>query len=127
MGISGLAETVLLVDDDPDVRALLSEVLRIGGFAILEAPDGTTALRIAETTLGPIELLVTDINMPGINGLELARRVQALRPSTGVMYMSGAPADVVAAWGLATGTVFLRKPFGADVFLDHIRDVMRRV
>jgi len=127
MGVSGMAETVLLVDDDPDVRALLSEVLRIGGFAILEAPDGTTALRIAETTLQSIEILVTDINMPGINGLELARRVQALRPGTGVVYMSGAPADVVAAWSLATGTVFLRKPFGADVFLDCVRDVMRRV
>ena len=126
-----MGETVLLVDDDPDVRALLSEVLRIGGFAILEAPDGTTALRIAETTLQSIEILVTDINMPGINGLELARRVQALRPGTGVVYMSGAPADVVAAWSLATGTVFLRKPFGADVFLDCVRDcvrdVMRRV
>lgn len=119
--------TVLLVDDNPDVRAILSEVLRIGGFAILEAADGTAALRIAETTLRPIEILVTDINMPGIDGLELARRVQALRPATGVVYMSGSPADVVAAWGLATGTVFLPKPFGPDVLLEGVRDAMRRV
>lgn len=116
-----MGETVLLVDDDPDVRAYVSEVLRIGGFAILEAADGTEALRIAETTRRPIEILVTDINMPGIDGLELARRVQALRPATGVVYMSGAPA------GLLIGTAFVRKPFGPDVLLERVRDVMRRV
>jgi DNA-binding response OmpR family regulator len=120
-------KTVLLVDDDPDVRAYVSEVLRIGGFAILEAADGTDALRIAEATPRPIEILVTDINMPGIDGLELGRRVQALRPATGVVYMSGAPADVVAAWGLLTGTVFVRKPFGPDILLERVRDAMRGV
>lgn len=87
-----MGETVLLVDDDSDVRAYVSEALRIGGFAI------------AETSLRPIEILVTDINMPGIDGLELARRVQTLRPATAVVCMSGAPADVVAAWGLLAGT-----------------------
>jgi CheY-like chemotaxis protein len=119
--------TVLVADDDPDVRAYASEVLQVGGFATLEAVDGLDALRIAETTRRPIEILVTDINMPGLDGLELARRVQALRPTTGVVYMSGAPPDVVAAWGQLTGTIFLRKPFGPDVLLEGVRDVMRRV
>jgi two-component system cell cycle sensor histidine kinase/response regulator CckA len=119
-----MGETVLLVEDDSDVRTLLSEVLSFGGFAVLEAADGTEALRIAETTLRTIETLVTDINMPGIDGLELARRVQVLRPAISVLYMSGAPPDVVAAWGLAPGTAFLPKPFDADVFLDRVRDVM---
>jgi two-component system, cell cycle sensor histidine kinase and response regulator CckA len=122
-----MGETVLLVDDDSGVRAYVSEVLGIGGFAVLEAADGVDALRIAETTLRPIEILVTDINMPGIDGLELARRVQALRPATGIVYMSGASADVVAAWGLLAGTVFLRKPFGPDVLLERVSDVIRRV
>jgi DNA-binding response OmpR family regulator len=119
------SETILLVDDDPDVRAYVREALGIAGFAILEAADGNEALRIAETTRRPIEMLVTDINMPGIDGLELARRVKALRPATGVLYMSGAPADVVAAWGTLTGTVFLRKPFGPGVLLERVRDAMR--
>jgi DNA-binding response OmpR family regulator len=121
------SETVLLVDDDPDVRTCVGEVLRIGGFGLLEAADGTEALRIAETTLRPIEILVTDVNMPGIDGLELARRVRALRPAIGIVYMSGAPADVVAAWDLLTETEFLPKPFGADVLLERVRDVMSRV
>lgn len=120
------SDTVLLVEDDPDVRTCVGEVLRIGGFAVLEAADGEEALRIEETTLRPIEILVTDINMPGINGLELARRVRALRPAIGVVYMSGAPADVVAAWDLLAGTVFLPKPFGGDVLVERVRDARRR-
>ena len=122
-----MRETVLLVDDDADVRAYVREVLKIGGFAVLEAVNGTDALKIVDTVLQPIEILVTDINMPGIDGLELARRVQALRPATGVVYMSGAPADALAARGLATGTVLLRKPFAPGVLLERVRDVMYRV
>jgi DNA-binding response OmpR family regulator len=122
-----MGETVLLVDDDSDVRTYVSEVLGIGGFAVLEAADGAEALRIAETTRRPIDMLVTDINMPGIDGLELARRVQALRPTISVVYMSGAPAAVVAALGLLAGTAFLRKPFGPDVLLERVRDLGRRV
>ncbi len=117
--------TILLVDDDPDVRAFMREALGIAGFTILEAADGNEALRIAETTRRPIEMLVTDINMPGIDGLELARRVQALRPDTGVLCMSGAAVDVVAAQGTLTGMVFLRKPFGPNVLLERVRDAMR--
>jgi two-component system, cell cycle sensor histidine kinase and response regulator CckA len=119
------SETVLLVDDDPDVRACVGELLMTGGFAILEAADGEKALRIAES-LRPFEILVTDINMPGIDGLELARRVRALRPAIGVLYMSGVPAHEVAAVDL-TGAVFLPKPFDADVLLERVRDVTRRV
>ena len=121
------SETVLLVDDDPSVRAYVSRALSIAGFTILEAVDGTDALQIAETAPGPIEILVTDINMPGIDGLELARRVQVLRPATGVVYMSGAPAHEVEAWSLLTGTVFLQKPFGPDVLVEHVRNALRRV
>ena len=119
-------ETVLVVDDDPGVRAYVGEALRIGGFAVLEAADGTAALEIAEANAGPIEILVTDVNMPGIDGLELARRVRALRPGTGVLYISGAPADVVATWGLAAGGVFLSKPFGPDALLDRVRGATTR-
>jgi DNA-binding response OmpR family regulator len=72
-------------------------------------------------------MLVTDINMPGIDGLELARRVQAVRPTIGVVYMSGGPAAAVAALGLLAGTAFLRKPFGPDVLLERVRDLVRRV
>jgi len=120
------SETVLLVEDDPDVRTCVAEVLRIGGFAVLEAADGEEALRIAETPVRPIEILVTDINMPGIDGLELARHVRALRPAIGVVYKSGESAYVVAGWNFLTGTVFLAKPFSADVLVERVRDAVRR-
>jgi len=120
-------ETVLIVDDDPDVRGYVSEALRLGGFAILEAADGAAALEIAATSARPIDILVTDVNMPGIDGLELARRVRARYPATGVLYMSGAAAEVTARWNLAAGGVFLQKPFGPDALLEHVRDAARRV
>jgi DNA-binding response OmpR family regulator len=123
-GVEMSVETVLIVDDDPGVRALLSEALRSGGFAVLEAADGAAALEIAESSARSIEILVTDVNMPGIDGLELARRVRALRPATGVLYMSGAPADVAATWDLAAGGVFLPKPFGLDALFDQVRVAM---
>jgi DNA-binding response OmpR family regulator len=129
MGVGSVGmsvETVLIVDDDPGVRAYVSEALRTGGFAILEAADGATALAIAETSARPVEILVTDVNMPGIDGLELARRVRALSPATGVLYMSGASAEMAATWSLAAGSVFLRKPFGPDALLERVRDAMRR-
>jgi DNA-binding response OmpR family regulator len=118
------SETILLVDDNPDVRICVSEMLKIDGFDVLEAADGADALRIAETTPQPIEVLVTDINMPGIDGLELARRVRTLRPAIGVVYMSGASPDLVEAWDLLTGTAFLHKPFGPDVLVERVRGAL---
>ena len=120
-------ETILLAEDDAGVRAYVSDVLRSRGFAVLEAADGAAALRIAEGA-GPFEILVTDINMPGINGLELARRVRAIRPATGVLYMSGGPPELMAAWCLATvATVFLAKPFGPDALLEGVREAVQQV
>jgi DNA-binding response OmpR family regulator len=117
--------TVLLAEDDLNVRAFVSEALGIDGFDILQAEDGTRALSLAETTPRSIELLVTDVQMPGIDGLELARRVRMLRPDTGVLYISSAPADEVLARGLPDiGSTCLAKPFGLDVLLEAVRNTL---
>ena len=118
--------TVLLVDDNGAVRACLRDALEVAGFAVLEAADATAALTIAATARRPIEILLTDVLMPGIDGTELARRVQRLRPETGVLYMSGCSEAELAARGLLVdGTAFLAKPFGPNVLLDRLRNVAR--
>lgn len=82
-------ETVLVVDDEDDVRRLLADVLRLGAYVVLEARDGEHALQIAERHGGPIDLLVTDLVMPRLTGLELADRLRLRHPDVRVLFMSG--------------------------------------
>jgi CheY-like chemotaxis protein len=74
-------ETILVVDDEPDVRGLAREILEAGGYEVLEAGDGEEALRVAEAHPAPIHLLLTDVVMPRLNGVELASRLTHLRPT----------------------------------------------
>jgi CheY-like chemotaxis protein len=80
--------TVLLAEDNAHVRKLVREVVEMVGLSVLEASDGTAALAIAARSPSSIDLLLTDVAMPGIDGVELARRVRLLRPETRVRYMS---------------------------------------
>src|SRR5215469_2436540 len=81
-------ETVLVVEDQPQVREMTCSILRQFGYQILEASCGEEALCLAETHAGPVDLLLTDVIMPGMNGLELAARLKRLRPSP-IVFMSG--------------------------------------
>ncbi len=83
--------TVLVVEDEEEVRALARDVLEMNGYTVLEAMDAADAIRIDETHPGPIHLLITDVVMPRMSGPELARRLRAHRPSLRVLCMSGYP------------------------------------
>src|SRR5437879_299240 len=84
-----MAATVLLVDDEDPVRLLVRTMLELDGYAVLEASDGAEAQDVADRHGGGIDLLVTDIMMPGINGYELAQRLVARRPEMKVLFISG--------------------------------------
>jgi CheY-like chemotaxis protein len=119
--------TVLVVDDDDSVREIVRDLLEGEGLSVLEAADPMAALEIAASTPRAIDLLMTDVIMPGIDGAELARRVQTVRPAIPVLYMSGSSAEELVARGvLATGTAFLAKPFGPDALLGYVRGVADR-
>jgi CheY-like chemotaxis protein len=117
-------ETVLLVEDEEMVRELAVESLRGYGYTILQAPDGERALSIAEGYEGEIDLLITDLVMPGMNGIELARRFQISRPGVPVLFMSGYSDEAVEQLGEVTDRrCFLQKPITPSSLSRKVREI----
>jgi signal transduction histidine kinase len=119
------SETVLLVEDEPALQAVILELLQQGGYTVIEGPTPEAALAAAEEHHGPIHLVLTDLVMPRVSGLEAVARVRCWRPDVKVLYMSGytsAGAEHQAA--LPEGHAFLQKPFSFDALLRKVRDVL---
>jgi CheY-like chemotaxis protein len=116
-------ETILVVDDEAQVRTLARDILLGAGYQVLEAEDGDQALRIADDHQGAIHVLLTDIMMPGINGKELADRFTVVRPDTKPIFMSGRAAEVISDAGvLIPVDAFLAKPFTVERLLNKVRE-----
>jgi PAS domain S-box-containing protein len=118
-------ETLLLVEDEDAVRALVRNVLKERGYRVMEASRGQDALDLAEQYWGQIDLLVTDVVMPQMNGRELARRLANVHPHIKVLYISGYTDN--AAWyqdGLDSGAAFLQKPFSPEALAHKVREVL---
>jgi PAS domain S-box-containing protein len=115
-------ETILVVEDDRDVRELATYILQSRGYEVLAAANGMEALQVSEEHEGAIDLLLTDVILPKMNGKELAIRLLAQRPETRVLYMSGHSDDLIARHGvLAKGVKVLSKPFTMDTLLKMTR------
>jgi PAS domain S-box-containing protein len=122
---AGGTETILIVEDEGDVRALACEVLAIYGYEVLQARAPAEALLIAERHTGPVQLLVTDVVMPGMSGRLLAQQLAPLRPEMKVLYMSGYTDDAIVHHGtLDAGTAFIQKPFTPDALAAGVRRVL---
>ncbi|MBI4263330.1 MAG: response regulator [Acidobacteria bacterium] len=119
------ARTVLLTEDEDDVRLLVRDILAAHGYHVLAARDPADAMARAAAYGGTIELLLTDVVMPGGNGRDLARRMSAVRPGLKVLYMSGYPEHGAAPGSvLESGAPFLAKPFTRDALLQKIRELL---
>ncbi len=119
------SETILVVEDQEEVRRLAVEVLRSYGYRILEAADGQAALALADRQGEPIHLLLTDVVMPGMTGRDLARRLAPLRPEMKVLYTSGYTENVIAHRGvLDAGVAYLPKPFTPEGLTTMVRKVL---
>jgi signal transduction histidine kinase/ActR/RegA family two-component response regulator len=104
--------TVLIVEDDPGVRAFAVQVLRDAGSTVFEAENAAEALAIAAVESRPLDLLLTDVVLPGIDGADLAARLRGLRPGLRVLFMSGyTPEEIVVTAALGSDDQLLRKPF----------------
>jgi PAS domain S-box-containing protein len=120
-------ETVLLVEDDPRVRSLSVSALSRLGYRVLEGADGADGLRASASHPGPIDLLVTDVVMPGLGGRDLADRLRADRPGLIVLFMSGYGEQDAAARGLVpAGATVLQKPFTPRTLARRVREELDR-
>ncbi len=123
--LSRQAETVLVVEDEEIVRELVCTVLSDHGYDVLCAPNGAEGLRMSDTHPGKIALVITDVVMPQMGGLELAREVTARRPETRVLYVSGYSEDDMNDQGiLAADLEFLEKPFTPQALTRKVRTVL---
>jgi PAS domain S-box-containing protein len=118
-------ETVLVVEDQPEVRALIEKALSRHGYTVFTVTNGPEAAALAQAYEGPIHVLLTDVILPGASGRETARQVVATRPSIRVLYMSGYTDDVIVQHGvLEAGLPFIQKPFSGDALARRIREVL---
>lgn len=118
-------ETILLVDDEDYIRELVSAILAIEGYNVLEAESGPKALQISDQHPGPIHLLLTDVVMSPMSGSELVKEIAPRRPDTRVLYISGFPDDAIVQYGINQSQVsFLAKPFTPKILVQKIRSVL---
>jgi CheY-like chemotaxis protein len=118
-------ETLLLVEDEPQMRALACRILRGRGYHVLEAANGIEALRRTKEFGGEIHLVLTDVVMPQMSGNELVSQVKAIRPDIKVLYTSGYTNDAAIRNGtLVSSVAFLQKPFTKDALIRKVREVI---
>jgi CheY-like chemotaxis protein len=117
--------TVLLVEDEQDVRELAKAILQDHGYKVIAAPTGSDALLIAEQHTGTIDLLLSDVVMPQMSGPAVARKLAIIRPEVPVLYMSGYVGDALQRHGIAGENVpILNKPFGPGALVRKVQQVI---
>ncbi|HTF56110.1 MAG TPA: ATP-binding protein [Planctomycetota bacterium] len=121
----GGSETILVVEDEANLRELIRGALQSRGYAVIEAADGAQAQRVSDLFKGPIQLLMTDSVLPNLSGPALSRTLQDKRPELKVLFMSGyTDASVFEQAGVEVGKAFLQKPFTIDAMARKIREVL---
>jgi CheY-like chemotaxis protein len=121
------SETVLVVEDDAEVRRLICEILRTRGYQVLVSTKGDEALQLARSHAGPIELVIADVILPEVGGPDVVRQVQQLRPGIRALFISGYADEAVLRHGMVEpGMMFLSKPFMPEELARKVRDVLAR-
>jgi DNA-binding response OmpR family regulator len=123
--VSSARPTVLVVDDEEDLRDIMRRMLERRGFDTLVAGDSEQAIATCRDHQGEIDVLVTDLGLPGASGGELSRTAIALRPEMGVVYVSGLPKDIAVTKGLiGDDALLVKKPFTSELLIEALRLVI---
>lgn len=121
----GGPETILLVEDEESVRQLVRDTLAAKGYQVLDAENGEAGIAIAAQHSGKIDLIITDVVMPGMGGREMVKQLLEARPETKVLYLSGYTEDAIVSDGsIEKGTTFLQKPFTLQNLCRKVREVL---
>jgi CheY-like chemotaxis protein len=121
------SETILIVEDDEEVRNLAARVLKAQGYIVLDGSYGDEALNVCRKHKGPIHLLVTDVVMPGMDGRALSERLSHLHPEMKVLYMSGYTEDAIIHHGvMGKGMNYIQKPFTVNGLTRKVREVLNQ-
>jgi two-component system cell cycle sensor histidine kinase/response regulator CckA len=123
-GVETARPTILLVDDEDSVRTIVVKILRRAKYNVLEAENGEAAVRIAEAHQGRIDLVITDMYMPGLRGREVIQRIAPTRPELRALFISGY-ADQDARTGVPDGANFLSKPFSGQELAAAVEKVLK--
>ena len=116
-------ETILLVEDDEDVRIVVGDMLRAQGYTVREASDGADALQLLPTIPDPLHLILTDVMMPRMTGPQFVKRIESILPTAKVLYMSGYTGDILEAVS-DQPLAFIQKPFTAQLLAKKVRETL---
>ncbi len=118
-------KTILLVEDEELLRGMLADLLRFDDYNVLEANNGDEAVAAADSHSGPLHLVITDINLHGMTGMEVVDRLTQKHSDLGVIYMSGDTlSGAIGSAKVHPGAAFLQKPFESTALLNTVRDVL---
>ena len=127
MTTSSSERTILVVEDQPEVLSLLADALQMVGYRVLTAAHPDLGLAIGDEHAEQIDLVLTDVVMPGMNGPEMAQRLVVRRPSLRVLYVSGHDQETLGPLGVpAEGPAFLKKPFTMDTLVERVSGALCR-
>jgi CheY-like chemotaxis protein len=118
-------ETVLLVEDEKPLREIMSRAFQSKGYRVVVAKDGAEALTACKNTKNKLELMVSDVMIPGVKGVELADKIKAMQPGISIIFISGYAGDVIGNHGILESDInFLPKPFDPDKLLSKARELL---
>lgn len=117
-------ETILLIEDEPNVRDLVREALELGGYAVLEARHADDALAVAERHAGPIHLVISDVLMPGLSPHDFLQQIARRRPDVRILYLSGHTEEEIEQRSGPLPGPLLKKPFPLRVLAEKVREIL---